>query len=571
MAPRGSSTDTHVHPAGGSAPAAASPPARRPARSRWRDPRLVVGVAVVALCALLGARLVGGADDTVGRLGRRGRAAPGQPVTTRTWSVGRSASPTRPTPTATSRRRRAARRGGAGPTASAPGSCCPAGALRATGPGAVTEVPLSVDTDAVPSTVAVGSTVDVWVTPGGDAGAGTAAEGRTGTEARAVTGAPGRSLPAGLRRRHRGRRPPGRQRRWGPTSTRQVIVGVGPEASWAPARRASPRCLRRHRAAPPGDEPGPGRARADPGRWCSSPRPGRPGRSTRWTGPGAGTRSSGRSAVRRPHRPVGHGQHRHGVGRRAVPSLPGLDADSVVALRRCGRRGGAVARQRPSSVEGDVERMRRLGVEQLLLVTEMRPCPSGGGGGLGRGGGPPAHDAVDAVPDGAPPGGGRRHGRRAGSGHPRRHPAPGRVAGRRVGPAGAPGRTTVAVGLAGCLAAEAGTTCCCSTRTPTAVRWPSTSGCSTVRPGCWPRSARPTPAGSTPSGWPRWHARSRRAAGAAPGCRGPTGGGGPPRRVRGPAPRPPGAGALDGGRRGVQPRGRAAATRSGRRRRSATR
>ena len=43
-----------------------SPAAARATRSRWRDPRLVVGVVLVAACALLGARLLGGADDTVG-------------------------------------------------------------------------------------------------------------------------------------------------------------------------------------------------------------------------------------------------------------------------------------------------------------------------------------------------------------------------------------------------------------------------------------------------------------------------------------------------------------------------
>lgn len=42
------------------------PSARRVARADWRDPRLWVGVALVAVSVIAGARIVGGADDTVG-------------------------------------------------------------------------------------------------------------------------------------------------------------------------------------------------------------------------------------------------------------------------------------------------------------------------------------------------------------------------------------------------------------------------------------------------------------------------------------------------------------------------
>jgi hypothetical protein len=95
------------------------------------------------------------------------------------------------------------------------GEMVPRGALGAAGSQALTEVPLSVDSEAVPSTLRVGAVVDVWVTP--DRAAAASAP-PTGSDAPrsvlvfddvAVLSVPrsGSSL--------------------GPTATRQVIVGVG--------------------------------------------------------------------------------------------------------------------------------------------------------------------------------------------------------------------------------------------------------------------------------------------------------------------------------------------------------
>src|SRR3954463_4573862 len=42
-----------------------TPPATRLSARRWRDPRVVVGVGLVALSVLLGTTLLGAADDTV--------------------------------------------------------------------------------------------------------------------------------------------------------------------------------------------------------------------------------------------------------------------------------------------------------------------------------------------------------------------------------------------------------------------------------------------------------------------------------------------------------------------------
>lgn len=191
----------------------ASPAAVRDRRSRWRDPRLVVGVAVVAVCALLGARLVGGADDTVGVWSARAVLGAGQPLAAADLvrrevrfsdqdAADAYLSADSPLPPGA----RLARAVGAG-------ELVPRGALGGPGSDALTEVPLSVASDAVPSTLRVGSVVDVWVTP--DA-AGTGVQGRGAEPARAalvlddvaVVSVPrsGSSL--------------------GPTATRQVVVGV---------------------------------------------------------------------------------------------------------------------------------------------------------------------------------------------------------------------------------------------------------------------------------------------------------------------------------------------------------
>lgn len=93
------------------------------------------------------------------------------------------------------------------------GELLPRGALHATGPGSLTEVPLSVGTEAVPSTVHVGSVVDVWVTP---ERSGAVPDGRTVRSRLVFDDVPVVSAPQVASA-------------LGPTSTRQVIVGVGPD------------------------------------------------------------------------------------------------------------------------------------------------------------------------------------------------------------------------------------------------------------------------------------------------------------------------------------------------------
>ena len=215
MALRGPGTD--ARPPSGPSPGAASPPAVRPARVRWRDPRLVVGVAVVALCTLLGARLLAGADDTVGVWAARVALNEGQRVgpeelVPREVRFDEQGAADRYLPADTDLPDGATLNRAVGA-----GELLPRAAVGTAGPDRLTEVPLSVNTEAVPDTVRVGATVDVWVTPDGAAGGTGDGTGSAGARAPrstlvfddvSVVSAPRTSTALG------------------PTATRQVLVGV---------------------------------------------------------------------------------------------------------------------------------------------------------------------------------------------------------------------------------------------------------------------------------------------------------------------------------------------------------
>ena len=179
---------------------------------------MAVGVILVAACALLGAMLLGGSDDTVGvwaarRAMNAGESVSAEDLVRRAVRFGDQhdadayLSADTPLPSGAT----LARAVGAG-------EMVPRGALGAVGSQALTEVPLSVDSEAVPSTLRVGAVVDVWVTPDRAADASGPPDGSDGSDAPrsvlvfddvAVLSVPrsGSSL--------------------GPTATRQVIVGVG--------------------------------------------------------------------------------------------------------------------------------------------------------------------------------------------------------------------------------------------------------------------------------------------------------------------------------------------------------
>jgi hypothetical protein len=161
----------------------------------------------VLASVLLGARLLGGADDTVAVYRATGDLAAGQQVGSGdlTEAAVRFATP---------------QEAGAYVAAGAAlpegavllrdvgeGELVPRSALGAAGSATLTEVPLPVATDAVPEGVGRGSLVDVWVTPAEDA------TGRTATAVLVLDDVPVLAAPVG-------------STALGPDTTRQVVVGV---------------------------------------------------------------------------------------------------------------------------------------------------------------------------------------------------------------------------------------------------------------------------------------------------------------------------------------------------------
>lgn len=194
---------------------APSPPATRAARAGWRDPRLLVGVALVAVAALLGATVVGGQDTTT-VWATRGPLAEGQAVdpddlVVRELRFADEAAASRyvaadgPVPEGLTLTRDV----GAG-------ELLPVAAL-GEGDEALVEVPLTVAAEAVPATVRAGSVVDVWVTPDPDLVVGETDPEAAGDSVLvfASVRVVAVSRPGGA---------------LGPAATRQVIVGLDPEA-----------------------------------------------------------------------------------------------------------------------------------------------------------------------------------------------------------------------------------------------------------------------------------------------------------------------------------------------------
>jgi hypothetical protein len=131
----------------------------------WKDPRLVVGVALVAVSALLGAVLLGGGQATSAVWAARTALAEGQPVSAEDLvrrevrfadpaDRDRYLSAEQPLP-------------GSGVLVRdvGAGELLPAAALGTERAPELVEVPLAVPADAVPATLRAGSLVDVWVTP----------------------------------------------------------------------------------------------------------------------------------------------------------------------------------------------------------------------------------------------------------------------------------------------------------------------------------------------------------------------------------------------------------------------
>jgi hypothetical protein len=147
-----------------SGPPVPSPPARRPPGATWRDPRLVIGIAIVATSVLLGARLLDGAGDTVAVWALRSDLPSGALIGeeqlerrevrfTEEEDADRylSARSTLPDDATLVR-------------AVGAGELLPRAALGTAGSVRRVEVPVAVAAEAVPATVRAGSVVDVWAT-----------------------------------------------------------------------------------------------------------------------------------------------------------------------------------------------------------------------------------------------------------------------------------------------------------------------------------------------------------------------------------------------------------------------
>lgn len=186
----------------------ASPDARRRASTTWRDPRLAIGVALVAVSVLLGATLLADADNMVPVWAAKSDLRAGAPVTvddlvrqevrfSDSSDADRYLSATSRLPKGAT----VARDIGAG-------EMLPRAALGSADAPGLVEVPVAAAADAIPVTVDVGSTVDVWVIPEQPEAEVASAESKLVFDDVTVVAAPttGSAL--------------------GPSATRQIIVGV---------------------------------------------------------------------------------------------------------------------------------------------------------------------------------------------------------------------------------------------------------------------------------------------------------------------------------------------------------
>jgi hypothetical protein len=147
-----------------------TPAARRAAAPGWRDPRLWVGVAIVAASVLVGAVVLGSSDDTVPVWAAGGSMGAGHVLTSDDLTVRRvhfaddsDAGLYLPADQQLPADLRLLRAVGAG-------ELVPEAAVGPAGGVTLREVPVSVAPDQVPGAVGVGDTVDVYLRPGSRSG-----------------------------------------------------------------------------------------------------------------------------------------------------------------------------------------------------------------------------------------------------------------------------------------------------------------------------------------------------------------------------------------------------------------
>ena len=197
-----------------------TPTARRASAPGWRDPRLWIGVGLVAASVLVGALVLGTSDDTVAVWAATDAMGPGSCADRRRPDRTPGGLRRRGRRRALRRRRRAAAVGRpACCTAWPRASCCPAPRSARSETSALRQVPVSVASDQVPGSVGEGDVVDVYLRPSTRSG---------------CTGTPvcsGRPVLAGRDRAGRAAARPG------------VRLGRRPDAGPGGARRRRPPVL----------------------------------------------------------------------------------------------------------------------------------------------------------------------------------------------------------------------------------------------------------------------------------------------------------------------------------------
>ena len=188
----------------------APPPATRSRPPGWRNPRLLLGLVLVAASVLVGARLVASADDSVAVWALAHDLPAGSSVSAGDLERRRVRFPDAATADAYLSADRAVPDGATLGRDVAAGDLLPRSALARTAGPALVEVPVSVASDDLPATVRQGSHVDVWVTP-----KVSAVQGGRPTAAKVLDDVVVVAVPAPADR-------------LAPEATRQVIVGVPP-------------------------------------------------------------------------------------------------------------------------------------------------------------------------------------------------------------------------------------------------------------------------------------------------------------------------------------------------------
>lgn len=186
----------------------AAPAATRSRPPGWRNPRLLLGLVLVAASVVLGARLMATADDTVPVWALTRDLPAGATVTASDVEARNVRFPDDTTADAYLSADDAVPSGSRMSRAVSAGELLPRVALaRGSGP-ALVEVPISVASDDLPATVHQGSHVDVWVTP-----KVSAVQGAKPTATKVLDDVVVVAVPAVTDR-------------LAPQSTRQVIVGI---------------------------------------------------------------------------------------------------------------------------------------------------------------------------------------------------------------------------------------------------------------------------------------------------------------------------------------------------------